>query len=246
MEMKFDSKGKLLWPGRKEVLATGDVVFACEHNDSDYSNVCTDDAHGTNLAAARSWCTNTSTDCRAYTNGDLSTYDFPCFESIACRSWRFGIQIPKNRRVYGRPKTLHNARVGGIAFLTSRLPTVGEDERYIFGFIHTKEVLDGPAPTIRGKEEGVWEVLVGKSSTSLYLDAAARIPFWDVYTGDGSPEQTPWGRGYFTYIEPDLTSVILARLRDACVAIEDERAVSVIDGHLGSSGTRDGPGPASR
>lgn len=245
MEMRFDSKGMLLWPGRKEVLGTGDVVFACEHNDNDYSNVCTDDAHGTNLAAGKSWCTNSTTDCRAYSDGDLSKYDFPCFESIAFRFWRFGIKVPKNRRVQNRPKTLHNARLGGIAFLTSRPPTVGEDERQILGFLHVKEVVDGPAPVTSGKEEGGWEVLISEPSTSLALNPAARIPFWDVYQGDGSPEKTPWGRGSFTYLEPDVTSVILAKLREACVAIDDGRAISVIDTHLGSSETVN-PGPSSK
>lgn len=246
MEMKFDSKGMLLWPGRREVLATGDVVFACEHNDQNYRNVCTDDAHGTNLAAGRSWCTNASTDCRAYTSDELSKYDFPCFESIAFKFWRFGIKLPKNRRVYGRPKTLHNASIGGIAFLTSLPPTVGEDERQIIGFLHIKDVVDGPAPMTKGKEEGDWEVLIGEPSKSLYLDPAARISFWDVYKGDGSPARTPWGRGYYSYLEPDMTSTILAKLRDASVAIDDGLAVSVIDAHLGPSGTVDGPGPASK
>ncbi len=237
MEMKFDSKGMLLWPGRREVLDNGDVVFTCEHNDQEYRDVCTDDAHGTNLAAARPWCTNATTDCRAYSEGGLSDDDFPCFESIAFKCWLFGIRISKIRRVYGRPMTLRNARTGGIAFLTSRSPTVGEEERQIVGFLHVKEVMEGPVPLTRDGEEGQWEVLVGEPSTSLCLSPAARIPFWEVYRGDGSPVRTPWGRGSFTYLEPDVTTTILSALRDACVAIEDVDAVSVIDDHLGKSRT---------
>lgn len=213
----------------KGFLHDGNLAFKCTYNDRNFRDICSDEVYEANKAAGRIWCNDPNSQCREFKKIGVSTASSPCYESTLFLNWSFGAGIKRGEKYYGQPMNIKEAHLGKLAFLTTRQPHQTEKERYIFGFLHMKQIANKRDPTSPTKEISNSMFVEGDPAKSLQFDPRIKLPFWKYYRNARSPNNEHWGTGLHRYLTDQTVRGILKDLREEYTRISDIAALEVID-----------------
>ncbi|MCK5492137.1 MAG: hypothetical protein KAJ14_03395 [Candidatus Omnitrophica bacterium] len=178
----------------------GNIAFKCTWNDKHYKALCSDAAYDFNVNQGRAWCSSPECNCREYAGKELTTEDYPCYESIALKEMLFGAGWDHTGEK-SQPRHIYNARIGKMAILTTRPPDAEEKDRLIVACLYVMEVHDDP-----GKET----VIYADKDKSFEIDYdEIKIKFWDYYKNPGAQDMILWASGLFRYITDETVLNIL-------------------------------------
>lgn len=208
----------------------GNLALKCTFNDKGYCGVCSQKVYDDNRADNRVWCNDSENRCREFVGKKLDE-DYPCYESVLFLDWEFGSGVVRNGKRYGQSLRINFAKKGKLALLTTLQPFGRQKDRYIFGFLYIKEVMqDYNDPTVDGFDT---TFIIGDPEKSLKINPAIKLNFWKFYQNAGNPELLKWGSGLFRYLDDEQVLSFLKRLKEEYVKLgTDERAVNIIDAHL--------------
>jgi hypothetical protein len=168
-----------------------------------FTSPCTAEGRETNIRVERKvWCSQRENRCyKVYTAGKVRgpVSGSPCYDVDALRKWEFGGGVYHHGPRRGQPIQLRFAKVGKLAFLTSKRFDAKESDRVVLGFF---EIADLTRPD--GK---VW--VSGKTGVRVPNSSLHNAPrFWKFYRQSGRPR---WGCGLFRYMSDGQAM----RLKDA-------------------------------
>lgn len=224
--------GMIVWPKNRVSGAGRCLAFKCTYNDKGYRAVCSDEVHERNVEDGRVWCGNENNRCRKLLGKEVTRDNLPCYESGLFSFWRFGAGVRLGDATFGQPEHIRKAEKGSLAFLTTKEPFAEESERFIFGFLHVKDIRKERDPTWNNIVVTNSEFLFGDPETSLELHPDANLRYWDFHKNPNSPGSIRWGTKLFRYIEDHEVVNILKELRERYENIDDERALIIIERHL--------------
>jgi hypothetical protein len=166
-----------------------------------FTSPCTSKGRETNIRIEQKvWCSQRENRCyKAYVAGNTRgpVSGSPCYDVDAFREWEFGGGVRHNGARRGQPIPLRFAKVGQLAFLTSRDVDAKEADRLVLGFFEITKLTGGNTWVSGGKGERV---------PNSSLRNAPR--FWKFYRQSGPPQ---WGSGLFRYLSDGQAM----RLKDA-------------------------------
>ena len=213
-------------------LTDGNIAFKCTYNDMGYKDICSNEIYEYNKKAGRIWCNDKNSKCRDFIGRELSASEFPCYESALFLYWLFGGGVRRGEKTDGTSIKIANAHQNKLAFLTTRNPGDTEKDRYIFGFLHIKNIANRKDPTDSRKEINESHFVIGEPEKSLQFNSKVKIPFWNHYRNYTNPGSIQWGSGLFRYLTDKSVSAILIDLKEEYDKIEDSEAISIINSQL--------------
>lgn len=230
-QLRFDGKGNIVWPKRKIVseIIQGNIAFKCTFNDNGYRGVCSDEVYRYNTNAGRVWCTDQNNRCREFINKEVTEKCFPCYESALFLNWSFGTGIARREKHYGKPFPIKKAYPGKLAFLTTRDSHQEEEDRYIFGFLHIKDISQLRDPTGPVDEIVRSTFVIGDPENSLAFRPGIRPRFWNYYENPKSRTTIQWRTGLFRYISDKTVLEMLRDLKEEYTGLRDQSALKIID-----------------
>lgn len=224
---------KAISKGNSKSASTSDtnIAFKCNYCDGGsskdnvgYMGVCCDEIIKYNTSVAKHvWCKNSQ--CNAYMGGSLSREDldalrdgegFVCYESQMLKQWRAYAGIVQSGVNKGKPMVLRQARVNGLAVLTTRLPTASDDDRFIFAVFLIDESHEGDS-----KEEG-YVSAHPKYRLQLSQPEAEQLKFWDYYFNPKKPEKIVFGSGLHRYLTDTQSAQILKKISEVKTGTSQE------------------------
>lgn len=232
IQIPLDDRGMLKLPKPRQIGAPRCLAFKCTYNDRGYRTVCSDEAYQRNVEDGRVWCGNENNRCRELDGGEVTRENLPCYESGLFRFWRFGAGVRLGKDTFGKTEHVRQADRGSLAFLTTKKPFTEESERYIFGFLHIKDIRKERDPTWNNIVVTESEFLIGDPETSLELHPEAYIKYWDFHKNPKKATSKEWKTGLFRYLEDHEVLNILNSLRERYDAIDDINVRRTLGFHI--------------
>lgn len=199
----------------------GSVAFKCTYNDGGedaqvgFAAVCSLDTIKKNVEGKHVQCASDACACSIFyhhgMNGQKPTRP-PCMEARLFTDWRFGAGRYHHGDRKGELIHLKQARPGGFAILTTRLPGKPESDRQIIGLFRISEIKD---------QNRVEADTVGR--VRLPKEEAEVLYYWAYASNDaGGPF---WGSGLFRNLQDGQVHRILA---DIVETVRDEKTKATI------------------
>lgn len=199
------------------------VAFKCNYCDGGKANnkigfngVCSDENIKYNVSEAKHiWCSSPESQCFQYRKGEISRQQLVdcyqkegmiCYEAQMLKSWRAYAGVVRSGPNKGEPIRIRNVRPHSLALLTTRLPNVNENERFIFAVFLVDENYLG-----HKRDEGY----VGANPDyrlHLSLAEAKNLKFWDYYFNPNRPEKIIFGSGLHRYMTDIQAAQVLKRI----------------------------------
>lgn len=163
-----------------------------------FYGICSDKIIEYNIKHHRAWCSNEDCACKQYYDKKISRKDleknwdeendgaFTCYESAAFRDWFFEAAQP-----------IRNAKEGHLCLLTTVLPNMKEEDRFIVSMFIIGRFFEGDGENCGfvGSYENLDYVL------EFMPNEVHKMKFWKVY--HNSNGSIKWGSGLFRYFSDD-------------------------------------------
>lgn len=204
------------------------IAFKCNYCDGGkseevvgYKGVCSDETIKYNINVAKHvWCSQPENMCYKYLQGEISRekvcefYESTklqfsksvCYESQMLEIWIAGAGVTQHGEKKGKPMSLRNARANSLALLTTKPPSTGDKDRFIFAVFLIEENYEGDS-----KSEGY----VGASTKyriEFSLNEARELKFWDYYFNLNKPEKIIFGSGLHRYLTDAQSAQVLKKI----------------------------------
>lgn len=152
----------------------------------------------------RKWCSNDNCACKQYYDKKNSRAEleekfedeidgaFICYESTALRDGIFWAGIDEK----GSPRFIRNAKAGHLCLLTTVLPNMKEEDRFIVALFIIGEFFEGD-------EEECGFVKTSDYFLEFKPNETTKMKFWEVYQNPNAPDRIQWGSGLFRYFSDD-------------------------------------------
>jgi len=202
------------------------IAFKCNFcdggeslNEIGYHGVCSDEMILYNIEKKHHlWCSDKDSPCQLYHNGNMTRKELDdlmsngdedstvCYECQMLKNWKASAGMVLNGENKGKPRKLKNIQHNCLSLLTTRLPSMKEEERIIFGVFLVDDIDEGD------------EYDPGSVSTQseykikLTLKEAQKMKFWNYYFNPNNPESIRMGSGLFRYFNDDQATQILRDL----------------------------------
>ena len=190
------------------------VAFKCNFCDGGssaacigYKRVCSDAILRYNIETAKHvWC-NSDSPCKKYLNGEISRADlenqFVCYESEMLTEWKACAGVVQNGLDKGKPMKLLKVQNNSLCVLTTRLPDMAEDTRFVFAVFLVDESYEGD-----GRETG-YVTNHSKWRIELTPEEAKQMLFWNYYWNKNAPDKIVFGSGLHRYLDDIQAAQIL-------------------------------------
>ena len=190
----------------------GNVAFKCTYNDGGstgfvgFDGTCSNENIRRNVKGVkgfkmRVWCSNEDNHCRRFHDRGFRGRRpiHPCYESQIFRTWKYSSGVYHSGEREGEPIPMHQAQVGRVVLLTTRLPDHDtEKQRIVFGVFKIDRIEDD--------QKGTWAIGDPDYAIRLPKTAALALPYWKFKNG-----QPIWGSGLFRYVsDQEVTNFLHA------------------------------------
>ncbi|MFA9398795.1 MAG: hypothetical protein ACERKV_11095 [Clostridiaceae bacterium] len=219
LERKNTNNGKI----SSKTNDKNNIAFKCNYCDGGnsketvgYKGICSDETIKYNISVAKHvWCSDPESKCNQYLKGNITREElsaicendgFICYESQMLRLWRAYAGISRHGEKKGKPMKLKNVKINSLAFLTTRLPSAKDKDRFIFAVFLIDENYEGD-----NKEEG-YVASNSKYRIQLSLDEAEKLKFWDYYFNQNNPQRIVFGSGLHRYLTDVQAAQILKKI----------------------------------
>lgn len=222
-QMKNSDSSKLTSKNTK--LKRANIAFKCNYCDGGKSDtqigfegVCSDEIIYNNICVEkRTWCNSDDCACLHYLNHEMTRHEldkkcndsaFVCYESQMLRDWKALAGIVQNGERKDEPMKLHQVQRNSLCVLTTRIPGMKEQERFIFAVFLVDDTYEGD-----GKEEG-YVSTNSKYKLKLSRNEAEQLLFWNYHANGNNSEVPAWSSGLHRYFEDDVAVQILRDIVD--------------------------------
>ena len=190
----------------------GNVAFKCTYNDGGstgfvgFDGTCSNENIRRNVKGVkgfkmRVWCSNEDNHCRRFHDRGFRGRRpiHPCYESQIFQTWQYSSGGYLSGEREGEPIPMHQAQVGRVVLLTTRLPDHDtEKQRIVFGVFKIDRIEDD--------QNGTWAIGDPDYAIRLPKTAALALPYWKFKNG-----QPIWGSGLFRYVsDQEVTNFLHA------------------------------------
>jgi len=175
-----------------------------------FTTACTADGRDINIRRLkRVWCKEERCPCKQRGKGEPPVrlfLDKPCYDANIFREWRFGGGTFHNGEKKDTPRKILSAKVGKIAFYTTRHKDMTEDERIVCGAFRIGEITEVRGETI---------VVASAEGPHLKVDNFSKAPrYWEFHK---QPTGPAWRTGLFRYVPDSEVAELLAALQKVAV-----------------------------
>ncbi len=205
--------------GARKAPDRSNVAFKCNYCDGGkntkavgFKGLCSDEMINYNVSKAKNlWCSSPESQCYKYWQGDITRQELDaiyndggliCYESQMLKSWRAYAGIIQSGRNKGKSIRMSSVRPHSLALLTTRLPNVKDDERFIFAVFLVDE------NTGSNWDEGYVEA-GPKYRMVLSPDEARQLKFWDYSYNPKKPTRNVFGSGLHRYLTDEQAAQVL-------------------------------------
>jgi len=175
-------------------------AFKCAFNNSNFNGRCSQQLCEHNWRNGGPWCKNKEN--KACRSGE----HFPCMESKIWKDFSFGAGSYHKGDKKGEKKSIINAKIGKLGFLTTVEPVRNknnefqkgnEKDRYIFGILDIIKLGKNEDALEKGKDN----LIFGNKETSVKINSMVKVKFWDFHENENAKtednKKDKWGSGRF-------------------------------------------------